>query len=84
MKHYAFVDLFFFRSDLASPWGFSLSEMKVPRFHIVLKGDCYIGVGENHSICLKHMGIIMISHGDLHWIADQVVHNMSKAKIIFY
>ncbi|MGI9263719.1 MAG: cupin domain-containing protein, partial [Gammaproteobacteria bacterium] len=28
----------FFRSDLAAPWGMSLSETGIPRFYIVLSG----------------------------------------------
>ena len=33
----------FFRSDLAAPWGMSLPEIGIPRFHIMLSGECFIG-----------------------------------------
>ncbi|MBL4762142.1 MAG: AraC family transcriptional regulator [Gammaproteobacteria bacterium] len=63
----------FFRSSLASPWGMSLSNLTNPRFHIALSGDCYIGVDDASStvINMQHMDILMLPHGDMHWIADQ-------------
>ena len=63
----------FFRSDLAMPWGFSISEIKLPRFHIILKGDCYIGGVTDHPyISAKELDIVMIPHGGMHWIADKI------------
>jgi len=63
----------FFRSRLAAPWGMSLSNLNNPRFHIALSGDCYIGVDDasNTVINMKHMDILMLPHGEMHWIADQ-------------
>jgi len=63
----------FFRSKLASPWGMSLHEFKKPRFHIALSGDCFIGVEDSSKkiINIKEMDIVMIPHGEMHWIADQ-------------
>jgi AraC-like DNA-binding protein len=63
----------FFRSRLAAPWGMSLSKLKNPRFHIALNGDCYIGVDADKSkvINLQHMDIVMLPHGEMHWIADR-------------
>lgn len=63
----------FFRSRLAAPWGMSLSKLKNPRFHIALNGDCYIGVDDMNDkvINLQHMDIVMLPHGEMHWIADQ-------------
>ena len=61
----------FFRSKLAAPWGMSLQKMQNPRFHIALSGDCYIGVNHNEIINIKHMDIVLIPAGEMHWIADQ-------------
>jgi AraC-like DNA-binding protein len=63
----------FFRSRLAAPWGMSLSKLKNPRFHIALSGNCYIGVNDasNEIINIQHMDIVMLPHGQMHWIADQ-------------
>ena len=33
----------FFRSELAAPWGMSLEPTNIPRFHIALSGDCFVG-----------------------------------------
>lgn len=63
----------FFRSRLAAPWGMSLSKLKNPRFHIALSGDCFIGVDDTNTkiIDLHNMDIVMLPHGEMHWIADQ-------------
>ncbi|MBL4660469.1 MAG: cupin domain-containing protein [Alcanivoracaceae bacterium] len=63
----------FFRSKLAAPWGFSFAKVKSPRFHIALNGDFYIGAGGHmgQTVNVKHMDIVMVPHGDMHWIADQ-------------
>jgi AraC-like DNA-binding protein len=63
----------FFRSKLASPWGMSLQKLSNPRFHIVLSGDCYVGVRDSdvESISINEMDIVMVPNGEMHWIADQ-------------
>ena len=62
----------FFRSQLAAPWGMQLEPAMAPRFHIALDGDCVLGAGDNHALVqLKQMDIVLLPHGDMHWIADQ-------------
>ncbi|MGK0272751.1 MAG: AraC-like DNA-binding protein [Cocleimonas sp.] len=62
----------FFRSELASPWGLTLDNLKRPRFHISLKGDFVVGVGNGKkAIAINEMDIVMLPHGDMHWIADK-------------
>jgi AraC-like DNA-binding protein len=63
----------FFRSTLASPWGMSLHETNSPRFHIALSGNCFIGINEENvqAINLREMEIVMLPHGEMHWIADK-------------
>lgn len=61
----------FFHSNLAAPWGMSLTKMKKPRFHVSLKGSFYISTGEA-PINVKSMDIVMVPDGEMHWIADQV------------
>jgi AraC-like DNA-binding protein len=61
----------FFRSDLAAPWGMSLEPAGIPRFHVALSGDCYVGSGANDAVALQEMGIIMLPNGNAHWIADE-------------
>lgn len=61
----------FFRSDLAAPWGMSLSEVGIPRFHIMLSGDCFVGSDSHDGVKAEEADIIMLPNGDSHWIADK-------------
>lgn len=61
----------FFHSNLAAPWGISMSSIKNPRFHIALEGSFYIGTGAK-PVNVSPMDIVMIPNGEMHWIADQV------------
>jgi AraC-like DNA-binding protein len=61
----------FFRSELATPWGISLPEMGIPRFHIMLSGDCFVGAVDHQSIRMGESDIVIFPNGDSHWIADQ-------------
>ena len=60
----------FFRSDLAAPWGMSLSEMGIPRFHIVLSGECFVGSDAHEAVKAGEADIVMLPNGSSHWIAD--------------
>lgn len=61
----------FFRSDLAAPWGMSLEPAGIPRFHVALSGNCYVGIGTNDPVGVQEMDIIMLPAGNAHWIADE-------------
>jgi AraC-like DNA-binding protein len=61
----------FFRSDLAAPWGFSLAKMSLPRFHIALSGECFVGTTGHEGVRVEETGIVMLPNGDSHWIADR-------------
>jgi AraC-like DNA-binding protein len=62
----------FFRSELASPWGMSLDKLNSPRFHISLKGDFVVGIENSQKVvAINEMDIVMLPHGDIHWIADK-------------
>ncbi len=61
----------FFHSSLAAPWGISLSALSVPRFHIALEGDFYIGT-DHGEVMVEPMDIVMLPEGNMHWIADNV------------
>lgn len=66
-----FQSSIFFRSELAAPWGMSLTQIGSPRFHIALSGDCFVGACEGENILVQEMDIIMLPNGNQHWIADQ-------------
>lgn len=61
----------FFRSELSAPWGMSLPEMGIPRFHIALSGDCFVAAGDDQSLRVGESDILMLPNGDSHWIADR-------------
>ena len=61
----------FFRSDLAAPWGMSLSESGIPRFHIVMSGECFVGSDDHDAVKAEGADIIMLPNGTSHWIADK-------------
>lgn len=61
----------FFRSELAAPWGMSLANSGIPRFHIALKGDFFLSVENNESINVQATDIAMLPNGSTHWVADK-------------
>jgi AraC-like DNA-binding protein len=61
----------FFRSELAAPWGMSLELTGIPRFHIALSGDCFVGDDDHDAVKVEEMDIVMLPTGSSHWIADQ-------------
>ena len=61
----------FFRSELAAPWGMSLEPTGVPRFHVALSGNCFVGSDDDDTVRVDEMGIVMLPTGNSHWIADQ-------------
>ena len=76
----------FFRSNLAAPWGMSLGKVNYPRFHIALSGDFYIGTNtsDDTAIQVKQMDIVMLPHGNLHWIADQTHRKLTPSEEASY
>lgn len=61
----------FFRSELAAPWGMSLPQEGIPRFHIALSGQCFVGSESGNSVEVHEHEIVMLPAGGSHWIADQ-------------
>lgn len=70
----------FFRSNLAAPWGIALSEVRAPRFHIVLAGQCFVGSDEHNIVRAHQHDIVMLPGGDSHWIADQPDRELISAE----
>ena len=60
----------FFHSNLAAPWGMSLTSSATPRFHVALEGGFYVGTSDR-QVSVRPMEIVMLPAGDMHWIADQ-------------
>ena len=60
----------FFRSELAAPWGMSLQLTGIPRFHIALSGNFFVGDDDHDAVKIREMDIVMLPTGNSHWIAD--------------
>lgn len=66
----------FFYSELAAPWGMSLSKEEFLRFHILLSGECIVGSDHLDIVNVKESDIIMLPNGSPHWIADKPGRNL--------
>lgn len=64
----------YFRTELTSPWGvFVPAERNVARFHIVIRGHCFLRVeGQPDSLSMAHGDIAIIPHGAAHHIIDDL------------
>lgn len=60
----------FFNSDLAKPWGMSLSKSNSIRFHVALKGDFFLGEGQQTTAKVKQHEIVVLTNENEHWVAD--------------
>ena len=69
----------FFRSDLAAPWGMLLDPVGMPRFHIALSGNCFVGGDDQDVLKIEAMDIVMLPTGNSHWIADQTGRELVPA-----
>jgi AraC-like DNA-binding protein len=61
----------FFQSELAAPWGMSLQTLGMPRFHVNLSGNFFVGSDKGEVVEVEPMSIVMLPNGNSHWIADQ-------------
>lgn len=71
LETFRFRGSIFFHSDLAAPWGMSLELTGIPRFHIALSGNCFVGDDDHAAVRVEEMDIVMLPTGSSHWIADQ-------------
>lgn len=62
----------YFRTDLSKPWGIAVpADGKVARFHLVIKGECWVGIGnDDDSFFIAEGDLIIIPHGNSHRLMD--------------
>jgi len=67
----------YYRTELTSPWGLELpSKANVARFHIVLRGQCWLrveGEEEEEGIYMSNGDLVVVPHGATHELADNSV-----------
>lgn len=74
-----FRSSFISQSQLAAPWGISLGSSDKPRFYISLKGNFEMSTGtKNKPLTINEMDILLLPHGDKHWIADSSQSELVK------
>ena len=61
----------YFRTELTSPWGIEVpAKDKVARFHIVIRGQCWLQVNDDDGMHMSNGDLVVIPHGAQHTLAD--------------
>ena len=61
----------YFRTELTSPWGIEVPvKEKVARFHIVIRGQCWLQIDGDEGRYLSNGDLVVIPHGASHRLAD--------------
>ena len=62
----------YFRTDLSAPWGIYVpAESNIVRFHVVISGRCWLGVGDEvEPILLSEGDLAIVSHGLSHRLTN--------------
>lgn len=61
----------YFRTELTAPWGIEVpSKAKVARFHIVIRGQCWLQVEGDQGVHMSNGDLVVIPHGASHIISD--------------
>lgn len=61
----------YFRTELTSPWGVEVpSKKRVARFHIVIRGQCWLQVDGNEGMYMSNGDLVVVPHGASHKLAD--------------
>ena len=61
----------YFRTDLTAPWGIRVpAKARVARFHIVVRGQCWLQISDDEGIHLSNGDLVVVPHGAVHTLAD--------------
>lgn len=67
----------YFRTELTSPWGIEVpAHSNVARFHIVIRGQCWLQIDGDEGIHMSNGDLVVIPHGASHTIADTSTTNI--------
>ncbi|NKC00658.1 MAG: helix-turn-helix domain-containing protein [Pseudomonadales bacterium] len=62
----------YFRTELTAPWSIGVpAQAKVARFHIVIRGQCWLQVDGDEGVHMSNGDLVVIPHGAGHVIADE-------------
>lgn len=59
-------------SDLAAPWGFAVEGAGMPKFHLVLEGDCWLRVEGLDPVRLGAGELVILPRGERHTMSDDL------------
>jgi AraC-like DNA-binding protein len=64
----------YFRTELTAPWGMAVpSQENVARFHIVIRGQCWLRIeGEEEGMFISSGDLVVIPHGAAHSLTDSL------------
>lgn len=61
----------YFRTELTAPWGIEVPPKgKVARFHIVIRGQCWLQIEGDQGLHMSNGDLVVVPHGASHIIAD--------------
>jgi AraC-like DNA-binding protein len=60
----------FCRSELHAPWGFSVENSTVAKFHLVLAGSCWLTLDDRPPVRLGRGDLVLLPGGDEHSLSD--------------
>ena len=61
----------YFRTELTAPWAIKVpAKPKVARFHIVIRGQCWLQVDGDEGVHMSNGDLVIVPHGATHTIAD--------------
>ena len=58
-------------SDFGAPWGFSVGQSPVAKFHVLLRGSAALTVGDAAPVPLTTGDLVVLPHGNGHTITDR-------------
>jgi AraC-like DNA-binding protein len=58
-------------SDLRAPWGFEVDGANVAKFHLVLKGKCWLRAEGQDPVRLGAGELVILSRGGRHMVSDE-------------
>lgn len=71
LDHLRLRGTLYFTTAFTRPWGVRVPAFKrVARFHMVVRGSCWVGVEEGQRILLEAGDLALIPHGAEHVLAD--------------
>ncbi len=68
----------YFCSDFHGSWGIKEPKSEQGQFHIIVRGQAWLGTQTKENVLVKEGDIIVLPHGDPHWLADKpenTLHN---------